>query len=235
MRRYIAVLGIPLILVTVSCEQLIYTHSDSSHIGSSESSTEPDSSIHYLPDTGATKLRDVEPRGALGDRYVEIPNSDVILYEDEYYTDVDEVAAYLQFFDRLPDNCVLDRNDVKRNNEYFFTNGYFGNREGILPQGGGITFTEIDLRSGYSWSGQSLQNRGVHRIVFAQDRTDDVVAVYVTYNHYETFQEYLCYYGGWGEEYGEDSSNGYRLESAKVGNYVYLDEDTIIYDWDFSL
>ena len=57
--------------------------------------------------------------------------------------------------------------------------------------------------------------RGAARIVYsAQDLNGNKIIdlderyVFYTYNHYNDFQEYLNYYGGWGEMFGNVTGGG---------------------------
>ena len=78
--------------------------------------------------------------------------------------------------------------------------------------------------------GQSI-TRGAARIVYGHDDLDgDGVLefgehhVFYTYNHYNDFQEYLNYYGGWGEMFGNVTGGG-ELSSKHDYNptpYVYV-------------
>ena len=101
--------------------------------------------------------------------------------------------------------------------------------EPILPRisgcGGDFTYYEMDIgttgtdcdpayvaalyNNGYSIT------RGAARIVYARfDRNGDKIIdpdekyVFYTYNHYNDFREYLNYYGGWGEMFGNITGGG---------------------------
>ena len=91
--------------------------------------------------------------------------------------------------------------------------------------GGTLQYYEIDIGttgtdcdSGYAVKtyndGQSI-TRGAARIVYGKcDLDGDRVYefgehhVFYTYNHYNDFQEYLNYYGGWGEMFGNITGGG---------------------------
>ena len=101
--------------------------------------------------------------------------------------------------------------------------------EPILPNisglGGDLTYYEIDIgttgtdcdprytaalyNNGYSIT------RGAARIVYARyNRRNNNITdpnkryLFYTYNHYNDFQEYLNYYGGWGEMFGNITGGG---------------------------
>ena len=91
--------------------------------------------------------------------------------------------------------------------------------------GGELTYYEIDIGTtgtdtgnGYAVSTYNDGNRitrGAARIVYARyDRNGDRIIdpneryVFYTYNHYNDFQEYLNYYGGWGDIFGNVTGGG---------------------------
>ena len=107
--------------------------------------------------------------------------------------------------------------------------------------GGSLQYYEIDIGTtgtdcdpGYIVKtyndGQSI-TRGAARIVYGHNDLDgDGVLefgehhVFYTYNHYNDFQEYLNYYGGWGEMFGNVTGGG-ELSSKYDYNptpYVYV-------------
>lgn len=182
----------------------------------------------YDIDPDGIKLVDSIPRGKKGERYVQIPNSDTILYEDEEYTEVEEVAAYVQFFDHIPSNYLTNYTDVWQcttDNNLALCKGEFENREDFLPTE--YTYTEMDLRSGYSWKPTGgINQRGTDRLVFGTDEWGDVRLVVVTYDHYRNYSQYLCYYGGWGGEFGDDYDEYYDVG---VNYYVDVDGMTVEY------
>lgn len=101
--------------------------------------------------------------------------------------------------------------------------------EPVLPRisgcGGDFTYYEMDIGTtgtdcdpkypaGLYNNGYSI-DRGAARIVYARfDRNGNAIIepdekyVFYTYNHYNDFQEYLNYYGGWGEMFGNITGGG---------------------------
>ncbi len=90
--------------------------------------------------------------------------------------------------------------------------------------GGALQYYEMDIGTtgtttpGYSPqvynNGTSIE-RGAARLVYArQDKNgngffeNDEVYVFYTHNHYNDFREYLNYYGGWGEVFGNMTGGG---------------------------
>ncbi len=101
--------------------------------------------------------------------------------------------------------------------------------EPILPRisgcGGDFTYYEMDIGTtgtdcdpSYTaalYNNGSRITRGAARIVYARfDRNGNKIIdpdekyVFYTYNHYNDFQEYLNYYGGWGEMFGNITGGG---------------------------
>ena len=85
------------------------------------------------------------------------------LDEDGSYTSKDDVALYIHSYGHLPGMCIGgDR---------------FGNREGLLPDAPGRSWTECDVNT------LGASSRGAERIVFSNDGL-----IYYTGDHYETFE-----------------------------------------------
>ena len=101
--------------------------------------------------------------------------------------------------------------------------------EPALPRisgcGGDFTYYEMDIGTlgtdcdpGYEitiYNNGTKITRGAARIVYARfDRNGNKIIepdekyVFYTYNHYNDFQEYLNYYGGWGEMFGNVTGGG---------------------------
>ncbi len=101
--------------------------------------------------------------------------------------------------------------------------------EPVLPRisgcGGDFTYYEMDIGTtgtdcdpSYSavlYNNGTRITRGAARIVYARfDRNGNKIIdpdekyVFYTYNHYNDFQEYLNYYGGWGEMFGNITGGG---------------------------
>ena len=101
--------------------------------------------------------------------------------------------------------------------------------EPVLPRisgcGGDLVYYEMDIGTtgtdcDPSYTAKLYNNgititRGAARIVYScQDRNGNKIIdlderyVFYTYNHYNDFQEYLNYYGGWGEMFGNVTGGG---------------------------
>lgn len=109
--------------------------------------------------------------------------------------------------------------------------------EPVLPNisgcGGDLTYYEMDVGTtgtdcdpGYSvvpYNDGKKITRGAARIVYSyKDKNGDKIIdlderyVFYTYNHYNDFQEYLNYEGGWGEMFGNITGGG---ELSSNSNY----------------
>ena len=100
--------------------------------------------------------------------------------------------------------------------------------EPVLPDisgcGGSLQYYEMDIGTtgtesgGYAaelYNNGSKITRGAARLVYTRmDKNgngvyeNDEVYVFYTYNHYNDFQEYLNYYGGWGQMFGNITGGG---------------------------
>ena len=101
--------------------------------------------------------------------------------------------------------------------------------EPVLPNisgcGGDLYYYEIDIGTtgtdcdpGYSiktYNDGTSITRGAARIVYTRyDKNENDIIdpnekyLFYTYNHYNDFQEYLNYYGGWGEMFGNITGGG---------------------------
>lgn len=106
---------------------------------------------------------------------------------DGYYYSKDEVALYIHSYGCLPGNFVTkdEARDAGWNGgsveEYLpdmaIGGDRFGNREGLLPEAPGRTWTECDINT------NGASGRGAERIVFSNDGL-----IYYTADHYENFE-----------------------------------------------
>ena len=106
----------------------------------------------------------------------------------EYYYDLEHVVLYLEVYSELPPNYITkeearslgwEGGSVEKYREGAAIGGdRFGNREGLLPEKKGRSYTECDIDTdGYS-------SRGSRRLVFSSDGL-----YFYTSDHYETFKE----------------------------------------------
>ena len=111
-----------------------------------------------------------------------------LLDEDGYYTSKEDVALYLNNYDKLPNNFIRkgEASDLgwesNKANLWDVTDRMsiggdkFGNREGLLPKKDGRQYYECDINyeGGY---------RGAERLVFSNDGL-----IYYTADHYDSFE-----------------------------------------------
>lgn len=186
----------------------------------------------YRPTQDGKYVRNNEPWFLDANTYV-IVNSYGVEYMRIYrggaYITLEEVAAYVYAFGEIPANYVTSKKtdpDDSVWGEYLRLNHteFSGNTdkypyEPVLPNisgcGGTYQYYEMDIGTtdGYN-NGHSIV-RGPARLVYARyDVNENGILepnekyVFYTYNHYNDFQEYLNYYGGWGQRFGNITGGG---------------------------
>ena len=112
---------------------------------------------------------------------------ETLVQEDGWYDDVETVTAYLIAYEELPDNYLTKKEAEtlgwvsKEGNLWDVAEGmsiggdYFGNYEGLLPQGK-YRECDIDYDGGY---------RGEERLIYT---TQGDLYIYYTDDHYESFE-----------------------------------------------
>ena len=161
------------------------------------------------------------------------------------YITLEEVAAYMFAFGgedgAFPANYVSKKSPkpassiwgeyLRANHSYFSGDTVKYPREPELPNimgcGGSLRYWEMDIgTSGYN-NGSKI-SRGACRIVYGRDDLNgngiyeaEELHVFYTYNHYDDFQEYLNYAGGWGEIFGYQSRDAGSSKPSPYINVVY--------------
>lgn len=107
--------------------------------------------------------------------------------EDGTYTRPEEVAAYIDQYDALPENYITKSEAEDRGWESSDGNlwevaegmsiggDYFGNYEGLLPEEDDYREADVNYDGGF---------RGAERIIYSDDGD-----IYYTDDHYESFQQ----------------------------------------------
>ena len=152
------------------------------------------------------------------------------IYYNAAYVVLEEVAAYIFAFGEVPPNNNYDKGSTGKK-QSIATWGKYGRvnigkysndtdrypNEPELPlkdsKGKAYQYIETDIGL-ENYNNGSKINRGSYRIVFTGFYKDGTKVtdineryVFYTYNHYEDFEEYLNYYGGWGNRFGYETSN----------------------------
>lgn len=149
------------------------------------------------------------------------------------YITLDEVAAYMYAFGGSAENIPANYSASKKadpkesiwgeylrlNHTNFNYNPSKYPYEPALPNikgspDGKLQYFEMDIgTAGYN-DGNRI-SRGAQRLVYARNDINgngiyetDEVYVFFTHNHYHDFTEYLNYYGGWGETFGDHTGGG---------------------------
>lgn len=157
------------------------------------------------------------------------------IYRGGAYITLEEVAAYMYAFGGsgdMPANYSSKKSAkpansmwgiyLRANHSRYSNNNYKYPYEPRLP--GDMQYYEMDIgTTGTSTPGYSAKEynngysitRGAARLVYARrdlngNGTYEQGEVYVfyTHNHYNDFTEYLNYYGGWGETFGNITGGG---------------------------
>ena len=150
------------------------------------------------------------------------------VYESGAYIALEEVAAYVYAFGTYPANYTTSKNTdpfdsiwgeyLRLNHTKFSGDTSRYPYEPVLPNitgcGGNLQYYEMDIGTTGTDCDPSypveLYNdgftitRGAARIVYGKND----LHVFYTYNHYNDFQEYLNYQGGWGEMFGNITGGG---------------------------
>ncbi|MDY5083203.1 MAG: ribonuclease domain-containing protein [Candidatus Limivicinus sp.] len=123
-----------------------------------------------------------------GDTAAEPAEPDSVqIHEDGAYTTKEDVALYIHTYGCLPSNFVTKDEAKQAGWEGGSLEKYlpgkciggdrFGNREGLLPDAPGRTWTECDINT------LGASSRGAERIVFSNDGL-----IYYTGDHYDSFE-----------------------------------------------
>ena len=121
------------------------------------------------------------------DGAVQAAELEVLIEYEGSYTTKDDVALYIHTYGHLPQNFVTKDEAEEAGwsggpvEKYLpgcaIGGDRFGNREGLLPDAPGRTWTECDINT------LGASSRGAERIVFSNDGL-----IYYTGDHYESFE-----------------------------------------------
>lgn len=165
-------------------------------------------------------------------------NAVMRIYKGGAYITLEEVAAYMYAFggdENLPANHTTKKNGkpagsiwgqyLRLNHSWYKNNPERYPYEPELPgNGAGFRYYEMDIGTtgtstpGYVPrpynNGKSIV-RGAARLVYTKKDLNGngtfephEIFVFYTHNHYNDFTEYLNYYGGWGETFGNVTGGG---------------------------
>lgn len=114
----------------------------------------------------------------------------ITVQEDGWYSTKEEVAEYLETYGHLPENYITKKEaqalgwDNAKGNLWDVAEGKsiggdrFGNREGLLPEQAGRSYTECDINT------DGADSRGAERLIFSNDGL-----YFYTSDHYASFTE----------------------------------------------
>lgn len=137
---------------------------------------------------GFVEMPSVSPEDESGQPSVLLPESGLIelLDEDGCYTTCEDVALYLEIYEKLPGNFITKQEARNLGWEGGSLEAYaqgkciggdkFGNYEGLLPEAEGRSYRECDIDT------LGADSRGAKRIVYSNDGL-----IYYTEDHYASF------------------------------------------------
>ncbi len=170
-------------------------------------------------------------------------NAVMTIYRCGAYVALEEVAAYVYAFGTYPPNHSPNKKDKPTNSifgKYLRVNHsqFSGDttrypNEPKLPNanggGGTLQYWEMDI-GGASYNNGTKITRGAYRIVYAKRDINGngiyehgELHVFYTYNHYEDFQEYLNYFGGWSDRFGFETGGSISGKPSAYVNVYYGD------------
>ncbi|MFA5421351.1 MAG: ribonuclease domain-containing protein [Bacilli bacterium] len=198
-----------------SSSETSFSSSSTSETTSTSESTS-NSEDHGEPPSGEYRLSPIASESDTG--YVYDQDGDIVkeIFREQFYTDLEDVAAYIATFNDVPDNYFLtdERNgytqskkecyDLYENTCRIYPGPYPGNYD-YLPYSKDNTYHEADI-GGYGYAESSSWNRGALRVIFTLAGIDEyganIPVVFYTDDHYDHFIEYKNYQGGWGAPFG---------------------------------
>ena len=166
------------------------------------------------------------------------------IYRGGGYVTIEEVAAYIIAFKTIPANYISAKKGdpstsiwgkyLRLNHSSYSNNVTNYPYEPELPNT--YKYMEIDIgTTGGSGNTTADYNtgtkitRGASRIVYGTNDKDkdgiieaDEILVFYTYNHYNDFQEYLNYEGGWGQRFGNETGGGVLDSSTNCNPTPYV-------------
>ena len=166
-----------------------------------------------------------------------VNNDSKIIWYGAAYISHNDVAAYLYAFGSVPANNNYDKSKGKSasvadwgkygrvNVGSFSANSTKYKYQPYMPTGQGQKYTETDFGTlGDYYTGDRSQsiynngysiNRGAARFCFVNNKKSiDERYVFYTYNHYNDFQEYLNYNGGFSIRFGNESAGNQYCYNA---------------------
>lgn len=160
------------------------------------------------------------------------------IYKGGAYITLEEIAAYMFAFggdEHLPANYTSKKNGkpvnsiwgkyLRLNHSWYKNDPSKYPYEPKLPENGsGFRYFEMDIGTtgtstpGYlprEYNNGKTITRGAARLVYSKKDVNgngtyesDEIFIFYTHNHYNDFTQYLNYYGGWGETFGNITGGG---------------------------
>lgn len=152
-----------------------------------------ESSVTTLQELADAALSEETEAPESGEQFVTAEDPEVTQTADTvgehgYYYDAEHVVLYLDTYGHLPDNYMTKEEARALGWEGGSVEAYqagaaiggdrFGNREGLLPEETGRTYTECDINT------LGADSRGAERLIFSNDGL-----YFYTSDHYASFME----------------------------------------------
>ena len=167
-------------------ESSSFEESLSEESSSEESSSEESSSEESLSEEELSSEAEV-PTEEVSSSVQEPTTVETVIAEDGSYTSKEDVALYLETYDKLPGNFITKKEAQALGWEGGSLEPYapgkciggdkFGNYEKLLPEASGRTYKECDIDT------LGAKSRGAKRIVYSSDGL-----IYYTEDHYASFE-----------------------------------------------
>lgn len=209
------------------------------------SSNQPMDGTKYIYNSSTT-LSDDENSYDIMDETGDIIST---IYRGGAYVTLDEVSAYLFAFGEIPANYIENKSFknvssspwgkyLRLNHSYFSGDTTKYKYEPEMPDNNFKDYYEIDIgtdgkgnESSYTnapYNNGSKITRGTCRIVYTRWYSSshnpiglDDKYIFYTYNHYNDFQQYLNYEGGWGKRFGNITGGGTLNNSTGIYKTEY--------------
>ncbi len=145
-----------------------------------QTTDDPKEEIPNKPDDSKNDSSSTTEWNDYGFDVIELQKADYSISESGLYTSMEEVAIYIDTYEKLPSNYVkkgtFTKNNYTKENKLSVGGDIFYNREGLLPEASHRTYYECDI----DYTGGS---RNAKRIVFSSDNL-----IFYTADHYESFK-----------------------------------------------
>lgn len=190
--------------------------------------TERDISEPPVIDSDYVRINPIFATGDVSAIYNKDGSEYKTLNKETYYTELEDVAAYIITFRSLPVNYyIIDRDNdssgYPKSKEACYNQfgsacrlspGYYYSNYDYLPESLDGRYMEVDIGD-ETYASSSSWNRGALRIVLTYAGISaygsNIPVLFYTDDHYDTFVEYGNYFNGWGKKFGVGNGSWQQL------------------------